>query len=456
MGFKASGIEKSVCVITAYLQVVLLDHGWISMEKILSSVPHRSAVSLLAKLKVLGPGMLMAAAAIGGSHLVASTQAGARFGWHLVSLIILVNILKYPFYRCGFSYPMATGQSLLHGYLDMGKRYLALGWMLNIFASVVSCAALIMFSASLLGYFLPIALPMWGLCFIILLASLLIIVAGHFALLNRISKFIVVVLTVSTLLALVIAWHNGAVASVDYKAPSPWHLASLGFLVVTMGWMPAPIEVSCITSLWLMRQQQDQPVTARSALFDFNLGYLISAVLAVVFLALGALLLNGGPDKLAVGSLGFTQQLIGIYASTIGEWARYLIALIAFFCIFGSVITVVDGYARVLLESTQLLTKKAPKRAQERLFSFWVIGILFLGFVLALFFKTALLAMLGFAMTLAFVTTPLFAWLNHRLMRTFPVGHEARPGIGLMWLSRIGLFYLSGFVLVFIWWKWFM
>ena len=55
----------------------------------------QSAVSTLqTRLNALGPGILMATAAIGGSHLVASTQAGAIFGWQLFWLIVVVNVLK--------------------------------------------------------------------------------------------------------------------------------------------------------------------------------------------------------------------------------------------------------------------------------------------------------------------------------------------------------------------------
>ena len=46
----------------------------------------------------LGPGLLFAGAAIGVSHLVQSTRAGADFGWGLIWALILVNILKYPFF----------------------------------------------------------------------------------------------------------------------------------------------------------------------------------------------------------------------------------------------------------------------------------------------------------------------------------------------------------------------
>ena len=33
------------------------------------------------KFKAMGPGILMASAAVGGSHIVSSTQAGAIYGW---------------------------------------------------------------------------------------------------------------------------------------------------------------------------------------------------------------------------------------------------------------------------------------------------------------------------------------------------------------------------------------
>ncbi len=417
--------------------------------------PSLSLVEQLSKLvKTLGPGILTATAAIGGSHLVASTQAGAKFGWSLVLLILLVNLFKYPFFRAAISYTMATGNTLQNGYARMGKGYIGLAFALNIFNAVVNTSALTLFSASLLGYFLPGQLSMPVLCLIVLALSLLIVLAGHFAMLNRVSKFIMVVLAVSTVAAVVIAWNNGPVAPAGYVSPSPWTLASIGFLVVTMGWMPAPIDISCLTSLWLAKQRSEQEVTPQSAMFDFNLGYVVTAVLAVIFLALGALILHGSTEKLATGGIGFSHQLVSLYAGTIGEWSRYLIAMIAFFCIFGSTITVIDGYSRALAEALQLLRNK--ENYSEGSFSVWVVLVAVVCMAILLFFKSALLVMLGFAMTMAFMTTPFFAWLNHHLVRTADMPDELRPGRAMVALSYLGLIYLFGFMALFVWWKWLM
>ncbi len=72
-------------------------------------------------LKSIGPGILFAGAAIGGSHLIQSTRAGANYGLDLLGLVLLINILKYPFFEFGHRYTAATGESIINGYIKLGK-----------------------------------------------------------------------------------------------------------------------------------------------------------------------------------------------------------------------------------------------------------------------------------------------------------------------------------------------
>ncbi|WP_438895102.1 hypothetical protein, partial [Bacillus cereus group sp. BC329] len=90
------------------------------------------------------------------------------------------------------------------------------------------------------------------------------------------------------------------------------------------------------------------------------------------------------------------HQLVGLYASTIGEWSRYLIAVIAFFCIFGSTITVIDGYSRVIAEAQRLLQHKT--HASPRLFQTWLFIVSALALAIIVFWAFALMPMLNFAM----------------------------------------------------------
>ncbi|EKO3993701.1 Nramp family divalent metal transporter [Vibrio fluvialis] len=416
--------------------------------------PSEQRLSLSQLLRSLGPGIMMAAAAVGGSHLVASTKAGAIYGWQLAVLILLVNLFKYPFFKAGVQYTMGTGDSLVEGYAKMGKPYLWIFTVLAVFSGIVNTAALLMFSASLLSYFIPFELSMPVLCGIVLATCLIILFAGHYRALDTLSKVIMAVLTIATLLAVVIAAANPAPVTVTTEGPSPWTLAAIGFLVVTMGWMPAPIEISSLTSVWLKSQCRQQRVTAQSALFDFNVGYIGTAILAIVFLALGALVLHGTGVELSKSGVGFSHQLVGLYASTIGEWSRYLIAVIAFFCIFGSTITVIDGYSRVIAESQRLL--KEQKEQSPKVLQGWMILVSTASLAIIVFFASALMPMLNFAMIMAFMTTPVFALLNYVLVTRTELPEELKVGPKLKALSILGLIYLFGFLALFIWWKWLM
>ena len=59
---------------------------------------------MIDQIKKLGPGLLFAGAAIGVSHLVQSTKAGAEFGFGLIWALILCNFFKYPFFLFGTKY----------------------------------------------------------------------------------------------------------------------------------------------------------------------------------------------------------------------------------------------------------------------------------------------------------------------------------------------------------------
>lgn len=424
------------------------------MDKTIISASGGAATRFSQLIKSLGPGIMMATAAVGGSHLVASTKAGAIYGWQLAIVILLVNLFKYPFFRASVQYTMGTGKSLVEGYKELGQGYLLLFFALSAISAVVNTAALLLFSASLLGYFSPMDLPLTANAAIIATICLFILLAGHYKLLDNLSKLIMSVLVLATITTVVIAFSNGAIAASDYQTPSIWNISAIGFVVILMGWMPAPIEISSITSLWLKRQKQEVQISPKSALFDFNVGYIGTAMLAVVFLALGALVLHGNGQSLQTSGIGFSHQLVSAYAVTVGEWSRYLIAVVAFLCIFGSTITVIDGYARALAEAQSLVKKSQPSERQYH--NSWMLIVSALAMSVLLFFTSALMTMLNFAMILAFMTTPIFALLNYKLVANTKLDGVLALSGKMRILCLIGLFYLFSFLAVFIWWKWFL
>ena len=74
--------------------------------------------------------------------------------------------------------------------------------------------------------------------------------------------------------------------------------AQFGFLIAFMGWMPAPLDLSVWHSLWVMEKRKDEDdFTVKKFLFDFNVGYIGTTVLAIFFLSLGALVMYGSGEE---------------------------------------------------------------------------------------------------------------------------------------------------------------
>ncbi|MGD8148962.1 NRAMP family divalent metal transporter [Ornithinimicrobium sp. Y1694] len=395
----------------------------------------------------LGPGLLMASAAIGASHLVASTQAGALFGWQLVGLIIVANILKYPFFRFGPQFTAETGLSLVEGYARKGKAYLVIFFILCVYSSVVSTAGVALLCTVILMYLVPAS---WGITVPVLAALLMgitwvLLVGGHYKALDGVTKLILVGLSISTVVAVVMAAAQGAVREPGFIDPSPWNLATLAFLVALIGWMPAPIEVSALNSLWIKAKVKENPEAAQTKgiLFDFNLGFIVSTVLAVFFVALGVFVQYGSGEDLEMAGGAYIPQLMSMYGAAIGQWAVPLMALVAFAAMFGTVITVVDGYARASAESLRLLRGQAEfsRRAKD----LWITGISVLGLAIVVWMSAQLADMLRYAMISAFITAPVFAWLNFSLVRK-----DATLAPALRWLAWIGLVFLAGFTVLFL------
>lgn len=399
------------------------------------------------KLAALGPGILMASAAVGGSHIIMSTQAGAMYGWQLALIIILANLFKYPFFRFGAQYTLDSNKTLLEGYLEKGKFYLWLFFLLNVFATIINTAAVGLLCAAILTFVLPVTVPVLSL--VVIAVSTFILLLGKYRILDGLSKLIMIALTVTTVMAVLIAfWRNGmqGVAQPDFVSPTPWNLGplGLGFIVALMGWMPAPIEISAINSMWVVAKRRLTNVSYQDGIFDFNVGFIGTAVLALVFLALGALVQFGSGEQVQMIGGKYIAQLINMYASTIGEWARGLIAFIAFMCMFGTTITVIDGYSRTNVESLRLLL--GSKESSPRILNIAIILAALSGLAVIFYFNNAVGPMLKFAMIASFVSAPLFAWLNFSLV--LQGEHKVRGG--LFWLSIAGLIFLGGFAILFI------
>ncbi len=262
-------------------------------------------------IKKLGPGLLFAGAAIGVSHLVQSTRAGADFGFGLLWALIIIHIVKYPFFQFGTRYATLTGKSLIDGYRELGKGFVVAYFIINMAIMFTIQVAVTIVTAGLASELFGISSNsvLWSI--IITVVCFIILIIGKYQLLDKLMKVIIIILTLSTVTTLIIAI-NSNTNTFSFEQILPQKTTEIVFLIAFLGWMPAPLDVSIWQSLWTLEKQQ-QKRDLKQALFDFNIGYVGTLLVGFCFLTLGALVMFNSGESFSPKAVVFSHQLIELY-----------------------------------------------------------------------------------------------------------------------------------------------
>ena len=429
-------------------------------------------MGILKTFQSLGPGLLYAGAAVGVSHLVQSTQAGAGYGLALIWVIVLANIIKYPFFEFGPRYGTATGESLIEGYRRIwGGVPLAVFVLMTLGTMFIIQAAVTIVTSGLAAYLLSysgidtlmvgdfdLGRILWGkqlaegewvvdataLSARLLAVCALVLAFGKYKLLDKLMKVIIVLLTLTTVAALVMALFRDGV---DSGQAFDWNneLLIATVIIPLVGWMPAPLDIAVWHSVWTLekKQQAGGKLSMKTSLLDFKIGYWGTTLLAIAFLSLGAVVMYGSPDPIAKGAAPFARQFIDMYASVLGEWSRPLIGIAAFTTMLSTTLTCLDAFTRVLQRCTQLFHQPVGKFRRINGW-YWVwIGVMVIGTsVLLFYFLQNMKQMVNLATTISFVTAPILATFSYVAVKSKFVPPQERPQGLLNIMAIVGLTFL--------------
>ena len=396
--------------------------------------------------KSLGPGLLFAGAAVGVSHLVQSTRAGADFGFGLLWALLIAGIFKYPFFQFGPRYAAATGETLLDGYKKLGKGVLAISYGISFITMFIIQAAVTIVTAGLaVNLFGTFDMVTWSL--IITIVSILILLVGKYKLLDGLMKYVILVLTVCTLIAVSVALIKTEQAF-DFTQIIPKGTIEITFLIAFLGWMPAPLDISIWQSIWSLEKEKTtfQKITPKQAIFDFNVGYMGTIFLAVCFVVLGALVMNNSGEIFSSKGGDFAGQLISLYTENLGGSAYVFIAISAFTTMFSTTITTLDASPRAMSIATRLLFSTRIKLK----YWFWIVLLAIGTYIILRYFKEDMGLMVKIATILSFLTAPFYAILNYILITGKHTPKEHQPSIYFKILSICGIIFLVGFSVWFI------
>lgn len=411
---------------------------------------------MLRILKTLGPGLLLAATSIGGSHIALAPTAGARYGFGLLWLVIFAHLLKYHAFEFGPRLALGAQMSLLAGYRRLpGPKNWALwtGILDMALESVGVLAAVAGFTGSILAASFGGSTPLWTVAVVSCAGIMLRI--GRYRLLTRATGLMLFGLAVGT----AIAFFSQPPSLIEMGGgllPS-YPEGSLLLVAAILGWMPTGIGVSIWHSLWLREDprflpdprlapgtrafHEDRLLKFRRGIRDMRLGYLLSALLAVMFLGLGAAVLR--PAGLVPQGVDTALTLSRIYTERLGAWMQPVFLVVAFSAMFSTTYTVMDGMPRTLTAAWRHIQGERDADRADRGRLYWgyliVMTIGSLGLVAVVSDPIRLITMLA---AVTFLFSPLWFVLNTWCVRRFVTDPQMRPSRGAFALAGIGIVFM--------------
>lgn len=392
----------------------------------------------------IGPGILFAGAAIGTSHLVQSTRAGATFGLGLLGVLILANVLKYPAFRFGPQYAAATGRSLIEGYRDLGQWVVAVYMLSEVAVMAIIIAATAAVTGAILMALADLSVDIRYMGVGLILFGVIMLATGGYRLLEGLTKVFVAILTIATICATLIT-----LPQIEWQFAQTFFplsdLQTLAFVIALMGFMPAGIDLSVLQSSWAVAKQKAAGVkpTMQHAILDFKIGFFGSVGLAICFLLMGAGVMHSTGEVPATSAGAFANQVIGLYTTNLGDWAGVVAGAAALFVMFTTLIAIVDGFPRLLAtgwvalrssESAEAIDvgRSVPLYISTALLATAAISIL-------MFLMSSFQAFIDFVTITTFIVSPITAGLNHLAITSARVPLEYRPSPLLRWWSILGI-----------------
>ncbi len=409
---------------------------------------------MLRPFRALGPGIIMAATAIGSSHIILSPVAGARFGYELIWLVLFSHFFKYPAFEFGPRFAIANGVSLIEGFERVpGPRKWAV-WVflgttvlqgLTILAGTLSVTA-----AVTVGFVGGVSLGAW----VVLLGVGIVVLhaTGKYPALAFGSKLAMLVLALVSLVAFAAVPPRASDLARMFVPSLP--KGSLVLAASILGLMPTGINVAIWHSLWAVehlekwkRVTSDKKQILALGLFDLRAGYLLSAALAVVFISLGASLLK--PRGLVPDGVDVAITLSRLYTEVLGAWMFPFFMLAAFAAMFSTAYSAMDGFPRTFARLLETLFPRAALLKGPSRPAYWgFMGFIFLFAVGANRILPNPVAMIQLVGIVSLLVAPVLYGLNYYCVTRLIDDESMRPSRALRVWALAGLVFMT-FAVVF-------
>jgi Mn2+/Fe2+ NRAMP family transporter len=371
--------------------------------------------NLKGRLKIIGPGLIIAATGVGAGDLVSSLAAGQEYGFTFVWAIVVGVVLKYFLTEGIARWCLATGTTIIEAWYSLGRAVRGYFVFYLFLLAFVFGAAVASASGLALEAMFP-ALPVWAWAVVASVSGFAINVIGHYGLFEKVMQALVGMMFVTTV-GCAIAVTPGLGDIADGLVPSVPD-GSLLYCLGLMGGVGATLTLASYT-YWMRDQGWREPKWLDAVRVDLRVGYVVTGIFVLAVMIVGAEFLFGTDTAIdgEEGLIPFADSL----GDRLGGVTRWLFLLGFFAAAYSSLVGAWNGFAHLFSDyvrtarATRLPGREAPPTEREPAFRWFLVWITFPPMVLLFFdqpvFLVIVYAALG-ALFLPFLAGTLL-WLNN-------------------------------------------
>jgi len=301
----------------------------------LPNVPTAHDAPATSVVRLIGPGLLVAAAGIGAGDIVSATMAGSAHGLGLLWVVALAAFLK-GFLNEGIArWQLATGTTAIEGWSQhlpaWVRVYFALYlviWTVSVSAALTSACGLGI--ANLTNGAIPRA---WGAVAHTLIGGALVL-AGGFKGFERVMKVLIATMFFSIIVCAAFTFHDPAAVLRGLFVPAIPPGGGSSFLSV-LGGIGGSIAMLAY-NYWLREEQMVGPTWLRFVRADITIAYVFTAVFGMsimivanqAFHVAGVQITNAQAVTKMAETLGAIIGPVGFYTYAIGFWAAVFASLL--------------------------------------------------------------------------------------------------------------------------------
>jgi Mn2+/Fe2+ NRAMP family transporter len=269
-------------------------------------------------IKVLGPGLAVAATGVGAGDLIAASVAGSTYGFALVWAAVLGAIFKFGLNEGLARWQLATGTTLLEGWANHLGRWVQ--WIFFVYLIVWSfvVGGALINACALAAYAISPAIPFWVWGVLHSLAAVLLVLFGGYQTFERSIKLFIGVMFIALVgSSILVAPPLESVSRSFTDAAVP--IGGGALILGVLGGVGGSVTLLSY-GYWIREKGWRKREELSKVRLDLGVAYLLTGLFGIAVIWLAAHLLSGGePVARSAAAARMSEMLSGVIGPT-GRW----------------------------------------------------------------------------------------------------------------------------------------